>query len=359
MSGEKFSFEANLHIKPSMQTAKPPIGFKGATFSLSDSLPPITQIKASEIQPAPYESTGSDQISFSLANPESGLKVDIQKASLKPPSDIINAVLFHPEMGKIGSTNPSEQSTDSLSIRINLDHNSSSVQIEVLTGKDSKADPQIHISSVSDRFSSDLFMPALYRPGGFTPPNEIYLRKRVDELSLITPAVLPSGLSPFRPFLGRLAERYYKEFNLDNPMMMASYLEAILFNETHNEERFIPKEIGEKTLQQGDRGHANHAWQLDSRYHADVNKPMTFEESGVYAIEEVLLPYFKRAQRFGIENPWIAAARGYNGGEAGLQNDASTTNFYGARTLERWLHYGGSEVRDFLSAQGLSLSNIA
>ncbi len=148
----------------------------------------------------------------------------------------------------------------------------------------------------------------------------------------------PSGPSPFFPFLEGLAQKYAPSFDLSVPQMKAM-LAAILKNETGNEARFVPKDANTPYLKTGDNGNGLHAWQIDQRYHSGFNRPMTFAESGDYAVGKVLLPFYQKAKASGVSDPHIAAARQYNGGPKAMNNDSLTTNNYGARFKTAFENY--------------------
>jgi hypothetical protein len=141
---------------------------------------------------------------------------------------------------------------------------------------------------------------------------------------------LNSFSSPFIAYLQPLSKKYHKDFDLSEKEM-TKYLSALLFNETGNSKRFVPNKCNQKYLVLGDCNNACHAWQIDRRWHKNVCKPMTFEESGNYAIKKVLLRGYKLAKKKGIKDPHKAALAYYNSGQF---NDKYTTNNYAQRAYK-------------------------
>lgn len=138
--------------------------------------------------------------------------------------------------------------------------------------------------------------------------------------------------SKFSPYLKPLVNKYYKKFNL-TPLEFEMFLNAILKNETGYQKHFIPKSVNHVYLPLGDGGNGCHAWQIDRRYHK-MCKPLTFYQSGSYAIKEVLYPCYKRAKkRFKAKQDLLkATASCYNSGQF---NDKYTTHRYGQRVISQ------------------------
>jgi hypothetical protein len=163
--------------------------------------------------------------------------------------------------------------------------------------------------------------------------------------SVTNKTVGPAGPSPFSPYVEGLADKYAAQFNL-NTEQMKGFLLAVLDNEAGGDKRFLPPngDINAKYHETGDRGHGHHAWQLDDGSWPQAAAPMSFIESGDFAISKVLLPAYKNAVEKGVSDPRISAARQYNAGSKGLTNDAATTQKYGARTLAAWQKFSGNNV---------------
>jgi len=132
--------------------------------------------------------------------------------------------------------------------------------------------------------------------------------------------------------LAELVNTYHGKFNMSKEDF-TNLLLSILINETGGQDRFVPISKTSKYLAVGDSGNGCHAWQIDRRFH-NMCYAMTFNESGKYAINEVLYPFYKRALASKIESPHIAALRGYNGGNYGLISDLNTTRRYGGRAMK-------------------------
>lgn len=145
----------------------------------------------------------------------------------------------------------------------------------------------------------------------------------------------------YAPLLNKLVDKYHGQFDLSKAEFR-SYLMAILQNETENQvERFLPpnRDPDEPYFQTGDNNNAAHAWQIDKRSTANHRaqfRPMSFNESGEFAISKVLLPGYRMAKKEGLKNPHIAAAQYYNAGNPGLKGDENTTRFYGSRVAKNW-----------------------
>jgi len=156
--------------------------------------------------------------------------------------------------------------------------------------------------------------------------------KVIDDIKLVPQKpIKTNSSSPFSFYLASLVTKYHSDFNMSENDFK-KYLEKLLKLESGNAKRFIPKFANHKYLEKGDCGNGLHAWQIDKRWHRKYNKPMTFEQSGDYAIRHILLSCYRRAKKLGFESEiYRATLTCYNSGQF---NDNRSTNKYGKRGLK-------------------------